>query len=265
MIHKSTLDCGLRERDLQFVLGILVAYLTSRRLGIHLWQNNPNNPMKILNSILSITLLALVHNCEAQAFVNLDFESANLSVIPSGQFGSLVPITDALPGWTGYVGTIQLTQVLQNNATLGAPSIDILGPNWNAINIIEGQYTVVLQPGGVGPSFESASISQSGMVPIYARSLQFKAVMFSPCSVSLGGQTLSLIPLQTGANYTLYGADISSFAGQVENLAITALAAPNSADYFDSFVFSPSTVPEANAFGLFALGGLFLGLSRRRK
>src|ERR1700722_4826419 len=72
-------------------------------------------------------------------FQNLDFESANLSP-PPGQFGSLVPIMNALPGWTGFLGNNQVTQVYQNNFTLGDASIDILGPGWNnyiGISIIE--------------------------------------------------------------------------------------------------------------------------------
>ena len=86
----------------------------------------------------------------------------------------------------------------------------------------------------------------------------------SPFNLSLGGQTLSLIPLGVGSNYTLYGADISLFAGQVENLTITALAAPNSADYFDSIVFSPSTVPEPSGLALATLGALLIGFRRSR-
>src|ERR1700722_1510008 len=101
-------------------------------------------------------------------FQNLDFESANLSP-PPGQFGSLVPIMNALPGWSGFLGTNQTTVVYQNNFTLGAASIDILGPGWNnyiGISILEGQYTVVLQPGkGQTGANVGASISQSGLVP----------------------------------------------------------------------------------------------------
>jgi hypothetical protein len=212
---------------------------------------------------LVVVSLTLLRTASGQDFQNLDFESANLSPT-SGQFGGPVPFSDAFPGWTGYIGATQVTQALQNNLTIGSPSIDILGPNWRlGFGLIEGQYTAVLQPAdlGGGGSY-SASISQSGLVPANARSLQFKAQTYSSFSVSLGGQDLSLVPLGTGANYTLYGADISPFAGQVETLTITALAAPSTADYFDSIVFSPSSVPEPSVFGLLALGGFFFGLRR---
>ncbi|MGB7768575.1 MAG: PEP-CTERM sorting domain-containing protein [Verrucomicrobiia bacterium] len=212
---------------------------------------------------LVVISLVILQNAPAQDFQDLDFESANLTP-PTGQrgYGGSVSISDALPGWTGYLGANQVTTVLQDNYTLGNPSIDILGPNWSYGDIIEGQYTVVLQPGDGDSGYVGASISQSGLVPENALSLQFKAQTFSSFSVSLGGQDLSLIPLGTGANYTLYGADISRFAGKVETLTITALAAPNTVDYFDSIVFSPSSVPEPSVLGLFALSGLFFCLRR---
>lgn len=219
-------------------------------------------------SFLCTFVFCALLSAQAQGtFQNLGFESANLTPVPSGQGGSLVPISDALPSWTGYIGTNQLTTVLQNSLTLGNASIDILGPDWIGNGIIEGEYSVILQPSfdPFGSSQNvSASISQSALVPADALSLQFKAQTYSSFTVSLGGQMLSLIPLGTGSNYTLYGADISSFAGQPqpETLTITALAAPNTVDYFDSFVFSPLSVPEPSIFGLFALGGLFFGLRR---
>ena len=204
-------------------------------------------------------------------FQNLGFESANLSPIPPGQYGGFVPITDALPGWSGYIGANQVTTVLQNAVALGDASIILLGPNWSFGDIIEGQYTLDLQPGDdpFGSSqLVGASISQSGVVPGNAQSLEFKANIFCSFSVSLGGQALSIIPLGTGANYTLYGANISPlFAGQVETLVISALPGHSSSDYFDSFVFSSSSVPEPSTLVLSALGALLAGwrvLRRRR-
>jgi len=199
-------------------------------------------------------------------FQNLGFESANLSPVPAGQYGGSVFSLDAIPGWTGFLGTNQVTQVLQNDETLGDASIDILGPYWNLGGIIEGQYTVVLEPGlGPGDVNASASITQVGLVPANAQSLLFKAATFSPFSVSLAGQTLSLVSLGTGPNYTLYGADISSLAGQTGALTITALAAYNTTDYFDSFQFSNLPIPEPGEFGLSVLGALVLGWRVLRK
>src|SRR6266404_6353367 len=100
--------------------------------------------MKTCTSLLvGIGLACTTLSIHAQgSFQNLDFESANLSPVPSGQFGGEVSSVDAVPGWTCFLGTTQITQVLQNNLTLGNASIDVLGPDWNnfsGINIIEGQ------------------------------------------------------------------------------------------------------------------------------
>ena len=205
-------------------------------------------------------------------FQNLGFEAANLPPIPAGQYGGFVSSLDGIPGWTGFLGTNQVTQVLHNAVTLGNASIDILGPYWSFGGIIEGQYTVVIQPGldpfGSG-QWVSASISQVGLVPADARSIRLKADGYS-FSVSFAGQDLSLIPMGTGANYTLYGADISSFAGQVGTLrltGLTTLSQPSTTDSFDSIQFSNLRVPEPGVFGLSALGALLLGwrvLRRRR-
>jgi hypothetical protein len=215
--------------------------------------------------IIGYVLLLAASSRAQGTFQNLGFESANLSPIPSGQFGSYVSSIDAIPGWTAYLGTNQLTQVLQNNYTLGDASVDIWGPHWSFGGIIEGQYTVVLQSGldtFGSDSNVGASISQTAMVPAGAQSLQFKAESISESfSVSLGGQTLFLIPLGAGTNYTLYGANIPlADAGQVETLTIATFAGPNNADLFDSFVFSSSSIPEPGVLALLALGGVLLGL-----
>ena len=100
-----------------------------------------------------------VVGCRALAqgtFQNLDFESASLT---PGSIGS-VPIATALPGWNGYVGTTPVSSVWQNDFSLGAASIDIVGPA-PAWGVIEGSYSVDLQAGGVPfspePSFDLAN------------------------------------------------------------------------------------------------------------
>lgn len=170
---------------------------------------------------------------------------------------------DAIPAWTGYLGTNQVAQVLHNDMTLGNASIDILGPNWSLYGRIEGQYTVVLQAGRdpfTGGGNVGASISQTGLVPADAQSLQFRANVFGGVSINIGGHNLSVVPLGTGANYTLYGANIPlSVAGQVALLTVMVPAGPNTAGYFDSFAFLSSPIPEPSAAGLFALGALLVG------
>ena len=97
-------------------------------------------------------------------FVNLGFEAANLTPTSQDGFGGFVPVSQGIPGWNGFVGTNQLSSVLQNNRTLGGPNISIFSPNWTAAQgIIEGQYTVLLQAGlSSTAGFVDASLSQTG-------------------------------------------------------------------------------------------------------
>src|ERR1044071_5100703 len=102
------------------------------------------------NFFLYFNILCLAISAQAQGvFQNLDFESANLPSVPPGQSGGFVRISDAIPGWSGFLGTNQVIDVRHNSVTFGSASIDILGPNWSSSlgTIMEGQYTVVLEAG----------------------------------------------------------------------------------------------------------------------
>src|SRR5207247_8915619 len=125
-----------------------------------------------------------------------------------------------------FLGTQQVTSVLQNNFALGSANISILGPNWPLNGIIEGQYTVLLQAGLISPNyFVDASISQTGLIPVGTESIQLK-VYGSDFSVSFAGQNIPLIPLSAGSNYTLYGGDVAAYAGQTGPLTISGLRDP---------------------------------------
>src|SRR5205823_3181830 len=97
--------------------------------------------------------------------------------------------------------------------------------------VIDGSYTVVLQaglansPGSPGELAQTeVSIRQTGLVPLGTESIFFKAAAgFEPLSVSLAGQSIPTVAMGTGPNYTLYGGDISAFAGQTAELRFTAL------------------------------------------
>src|SRR6185369_13866491 len=201
-------------------------------------------------------------------FLNLGFESADLPPVPSGQFGDFVPITQALPGWMGLLGTSPATRVSQNNFALGSPNIAIFGPNWTTAPwIIEDDYTVLLQA-GVGGG-EVTSLLQSGSIAVGSKSLQFRAAGTGfpgppDFSVFFTGQELEVLPLSSGPNYTLYGADISAFSGQTGDLRFTALA--NNL-LLDSIGFSPVPVPEPGVLPLAGIGAALLafGLWRRQK
>ena len=211
------------------------------------------------------------HTANAQgSFQDLDFESANLSPIPVNEVLYYVRITSALPGWSAYLGTTPDTQILQNDYTLGEASVDIFGPGNNSggigsINgIIDGNYSLMLQAGGTPTGTGSASIVQNGLVPANTQSIDFKAWNAEPntgiLTLSFAGNSLSPVVIGSGPNYTLYGADISAFAGQTGDLEFTSVFNSEGASWFelDDITFSPAAVPEPSALALVVLGGMAL-------
>ncbi len=214
--------------------------------------------------VSGLLLMAVSHGSAQLTFQDLDFESANVPVVPAGQLGSFVAFSDAFPGWTGYLGTQQTASAGEDILTLGAPNISILAPNWaynESIPIIEGNYAAVIQAGEFPPNApESAAIAQSGLVPVTAQSIEMKiqqlaqyAPLLDELRVTVGGQNIVMVPLQVAATYTLYGGDISAFAGQVEELRIAALPVPqdsNSSFQLDSIEFSGLAVPEPGSLSI---------------
>jgi hypothetical protein len=209
-------------------------------------------------------------------FQNLGFESASLVPIS----GPTVQFAPAFPGWTASVGGSQLTTALYNDINLDTSGISIIDSGWSyfsvSAGVIQGNYTAILQAGLYGTTPANMTLSQTGLVPGTAQSLQFKAYApgFSsplfPLVVMLGGQQLSCTPLGSGANYTLYGADIHTFAGQTAELDFTVLAenphVNNNYVSLDSIIFSNQPVPEPGVVGLWALGAVLFGwrVVRRR-
>jgi hypothetical protein len=136
---------------------------------------------------------------------------------------------------------------------------------------------VYLQAGAnpQGGNFEvDVSIFQSGTVPANAQSLDFKAWNAQgtgPPSVSFDGNSLSPVGLSSGQGpsgqpYTLYGADISAYGGQMGQLKFTdAVGGPGLGGIeLDDISFSPNAVPEPSTLALVVMGGMALAARRWR-
>ena len=218
----------------------------------------------IIKHIVSVTVIAGVHSCFSQGFINLNFESAS---IPNGtSSGSAIPISEGLPGWSAYfsstTGTDQTTQVIYNGISTGGFFISVIDSNAPVFSPIQGNYSAFLFGGGDASPY-SATISQTGLVPSGTESVLFDAYESEASFiVSLGGQNIEVTALQTFSHYTLYGGNIpSSLAGELETLSFTeppAAGSPPSFFELDDIQFSTSPVPEPSTLALTVLSDLSL-------
>jgi hypothetical protein len=195
-----------------------------------------------------------LQNIFGQGFENLDFESANVSQPLSGNYGYYaVSASAAIPGWTVYQDQSGLQKGNLGVVGYNTPdvSLSIIDTNFGGGFIpFQGHYSVNLFSDA---DFDvEASISQTGLVPAGTQSL-FMDASYSgaPFIVTLGSETLNMLPLQTFSNYTLYGANISSFANEVENLTILEpipdpLGSQSTDLILDNIQFSSQPVPEPN-------------------
>jgi hypothetical protein len=135
-----------------------------------------------------------------------------------------------------------------NDRSIGAAWITLMDAG-AGYEPFEGNYFVLLQR-----SFDLRTIpaiAQLGLVPTTAESVQFCG--YGSFSVSFGGQQIPLSVLGSTPAYTIYGGDVSSFAGQTGWLQFQG------GGFLDNIFFSDQSVPEPSVFALSALGALLLG------
>jgi len=217
--------------------------------------------MKIL-ATLSLTGICLSAAGQG-TFQNLDFERANLD--PSSSAVN-VPLAIALPGWSVYYGAAQQTAIDYNDISEGSTRVTLVSSASQTFPAIDGDFSVLLQ-GGVTAA--AASISQIGVIPSDAQSLLFKAQLGPQLGpgkliVSVGGQNVLFDALGTSADFTLYGASVSAWAGSSEQLTFSALDGYGANNWLvDDITFSTQAVPEPSPLILAGFGGLMFLLRRR--
>jgi len=196
-------------------------------------------------------------------FINLNFENP-IPPLPAGP--ASLPITRALPGWTGYIGDRQEDNILYNSISLGAAAITLHDAS-SSRPPIAGGYSITLQgqfnPNDM-PGRPSAAIAQTGQIPLNAKSLILWEGTTGSLVPSFAGQTIPLFLLETSTNHTLWGGDISAFAGQTGELRLTALSGSMTGGYLDNISFSTLSIPEPSVFALTGIGALLLGNFCRR-
>ena len=218
-----------------------------------------------LGSKISILLLAICQNGWAQGFVNLDFENPILPLTPNG---GLLPATNAIPGWTAYYGSSTnptlsgpLTTIYYNGYSLGGAIVALQDTNALSYGAIQGNYSVLLQ-GSIPFAAVLASIGETGTIPNTAQSLTFFGILAGNLQVTFNGQPLSVMDISNALNYTIWGADISAYAGQTGQLLFTVPVLH--AALIDNIQFSSVPIPEPSLVAFTALGALFLGFRHWR-
>jgi hypothetical protein len=222
--------------------------------------------MKIARLIIGwFTGLLAAASVQAQGtFKNLNFEDANpVVVIGSPYYPYGVTVASALPYWSVSYGTVEQTDITYNDPALGSPWVNLIGPGGApGFAPIDGNYSVLLQGGVIAP--ETASISQTGEIPVGTESLLFKAdAGTGSLNVLIGSQVIPFFNVGTGPNYTLYGANVSAWAGDTEQLTFSAFGPTYNNWLIDDISFSTSVVPEPGPIALAAIGGLLFALYRR--
>jgi hypothetical protein len=234
---------------------------------------------KLISVIFTAAFFSLAETCFSQSFINLNFENAHFTVDPSGNFPPYsVYASNAIPGWTAYLGSVPQIDVLSNETTLGSAMVSIQGTNLPDFETftgfvepaLQGRWSIFLQGffgntnALTGGTPIVASIGQTGQIPLTANSLLFWGYFpynNNTFSISFNGQDLTWLAVSNALNYTVYGADVSAFAGQTGQLLFSAGA--NAYAELDNISFSTLPVPEPSAFALTALGTLLLGFRRR--
>jgi len=212
-------------------------------------------------------LCAFPRSSQAQGtFQNLNFELAAPISVGGGEPTFVVTTASALPYWTVYYGSVQQTQISYNDAVLGGePWLTLSATGYPGVpeEVIDGRFTPFLQGGEVNGVSTAVSITQTGQIPFGTQSLLFDSAG-NPfqMAVLIGNQEVSLVPVGGGPDYTIYGGNISAWAGQTEQLTFSA-SLGNWA--IDDITFSTQAVPEPNTVELVLTAATMLGLQRWRK
>jgi hypothetical protein len=215
----------------------------------------------------TIAMFASVGVGFSQGFVNLNFESANAAGYSPGS----IPVSNAIPGWSAYISGVAQSSVLYDSETGSDPAVSLQDTN-NFYSINQGAYSVLLQ-GQFNPSHNaiytnSVAIGQTGLVSSFAETLVFSASItvggpyLANLQLTFNGQTLNYVSIGSESSYTVYGADISAFAGQTGQILFTVPY--NGSALLDNIQFSTAPTPEPSGLALTALG-VVAGLIRTRK
>jgi len=212
--------------------------------------------------VLALVVGASMHLCAQGSFQNLSFE--NGTIIPDGSSPHSINAEAALPGWTvSYGSGPGGVNIMYNAFNLSYAAVGLHDSKSTITQPLQGNDSVMLQSSQYPFAGDSASLSQTGLVPNGTKSMVFMGSGIPGYfQVSLGGQTLSLTPLSVTSSYTLWGADISWAAGTTAALQFTVNGSQFSTLLLDGIQFSTQPAPEPSTYAMFAVGFGLLALRR---
>ncbi len=203
--------------------------------------------MKIQFAIATICLACEAFCCFSQGFLNLNFESATI----------LSTHTASILGWTvnapNYVNG-DPNSIPYNDIALDVPAVNLEGTDAPApsIQAIQGNYSIFMQGGShSSPITNGASMMQTGQFPVFAKSMTYWGTTLQ---VTFNSQLLPFNAISSTSNYTVWGADISAYAGQTGQLMF---AVPwQGWAMLDNIKISSLPIPEPGPAALLVAGGL---------
>jgi hypothetical protein len=164
-------------------------------------------------------------------------------------------------------GDVQQSQMFYNAPSLGGTQVTLYASGYpsysgSSVPVLDGNFSLLLQGGEINGVLTPASISQTGEIPSGTQSLLFEnyAASVGPPNLFVGNDELTLFPVRSAANSTIYGANISAWAGQTEQITFSS---PGGNFLIDDISFSPGAVPEPSTLVLTGIGGVLFALYRR--
>lgn len=205
-----------------------------------------------LIACLLLVSLQVAGNVCAQSFVNLGFETTTVTpvVFPGG-----TRYTATVPGWAwtppGNFVNGDPNSVGYNDFALDSPAVNLQGMDSPFAPAIGGSYSILLQGGSqFVPSSSYSAIWQTGQIPADAESLIY---LGGALQVSFNGQPLTSVAIGNAASYTIWGMDISAYAGQTGELRFKKPWLPTNFSHgalLDNIQFSSVAVPEPSVMSL---------------
>jgi hypothetical protein len=185
----------------------------------------------------------------------LDFEQAKIVLVNNPP--ALIWETNAYPGWTVLANGVPVNQVQLDSVLFNGVGIE---DSAGELPPLEGRFSALF-----GLTSSQMAIAQSGTIPAGSDSLTFEAL--GVFSVSFAGHPLPIEVLGNLPSYgTIYGVDISAYAGQYGQLMFQiGPFTSGGLNMLDDVAFSPQSIPEPGTISMLGLGTFILGMWRSRK